>query len=577
MEIALKKELAQKIGYKKLSAFKITDDTFDWKDKWLLDMNNYSLKDIKHLQTLLDGYKDIRGTKRMIRDINLWIKIRTMAKDVRVKRFKHFDSLLIEYLRKLKKHWIFSKSETDLDVFLAYYVSNVVYHPPERSRDYYRPAYVSMSCVYEKFGTREQKNFTFYAGDVIGKKISEILMSKYCFIPESDELNSDYDKELVRYKDLIPKIGHQFTVHSIASDDTPDKEDKWRTIHQFSFADDRRKNRVVIDAFLDEEGKEEDDDREAEIDTSFWSRKNPKNDDDDDDELDDDDNDDDISNLDSSELQTKIPVHPNLVAFDLFRHLRMSIHVNYLKEYVYDDKLADKLILPKEIKSLVTMLVEQKEGNFKDIVAGKGGGAIVLLTGKPGVGKTLTAEVFAESDKKPLYSVQASQLGTDPDELEKELMTVLQRAARWNAIMLLDEADVYVHERGNDLIQNAIVGVFLRVLEYHSSILFLTTNRPDLVDDAIASRCVARIDYKIPSKTDQKKIWKVLAEVSDIKIKEVEYKKFADKHRDITGRDVKNLLKLSILISSSQKKPITCELLEYVLKFKPTSDVEYEK
>ena len=153
-------------------------------------------------------------------------------------------------------------------------------------------------------------------------------------------------------------------------------------------------------------------------------------------------------------------------------------------------------------------------------------------------------------------------------------MKILQRASRWDAIMLLDEADVYVHERGNDLIQNAIVGVFLRVLEYHSSVLFLTSNRPDLVDDAIASRCVARINYKYPSKENQVKIWKVLAKVSSIKISKKEYVAFAEKHPHISGRDVKNLLKLASLISSVKKQPITFKLLEYVLKFKPTENMK---
>ena len=98
--------------------------------------------------------------------------------------------------------------------------------------------------------------------------------------------------------------------------------------------------------------------------------------------------------------------------------------------------------------------------------------------------------------QRPLYSVQCSQLGLEPADLERELLKIFTRAARWNAILLLDEADVYIHRRGSDIQQNAIVGVFLRVLEYYSGVMFLTTNRAELVDDAIASRCLARIDYQ---------------------------------------------------------------------------------
>jgi len=38
---------------------------------------------------------------------------------------------------------------------------------------------------------------------------------------------------------------------------------------------------------------------------------------------------------------------------------------------------------------------------------------IFLLHGPPGVGKTLTAEATAETLKKPLYTVNVGELGTE--------------------------------------------------------------------------------------------------------------------------------------------------------------------
>lgn len=571
MELSFSEELVKAIGIKVFSAFKfVSDDAFNWHHNLELDLNDLTLEQIDKLQKLVAEHETIYGAKRLVKDMKIWIKARTTIKTITVKRFVHFDSLLIEFVRKLPHHWLFRKHSQDNEVYVPYYVSNIKYHPPERSRDYYHPAYVQVECVYERFGEKHGESFTFYSGDVMRKTIPDILITKFGLLPENSELFNNHAKEVKRYSSLIPQIGKQFTVHGPATDDVPNGS-RYGGSHNFTFAEDRRKNRVVIDTFHDKENEENDSrHREPYIDDSFWQRRNPRHDNDEDEDVDD--YDDSEDGVEAQREDVHIPIHTYLVVFDLFRHLRLAIHVNYLDEYIYDEKLAEKLILPQDVKSLVTMLVEQKEGNFKDIVAGKGGGAIILLTGSPGVGKTLTAEVFAEADKKPLYSVQASQLGTDPENLEKQLMIVLQRAARWNAIMLLDEADVYVHERGNDLQQNAIVGVFLRVLEYHASILFLTTNRPDLVDDAIASRCVARIDYQYPTKDDQRKIWKVLSEASDIKIKEKEYADFADKHPKISGRDVKNLLKLAALISAARNETITTKLLEYVYKFKPTID-----
>ena len=273
--------------------------------------------------------------------------------------------------------------------------------------------------------------------------------------------------------------------------------------------------------------------------------------------------------------EPEIPLHPFLACFEMKRHRRLRIDVGQLQEYVYDPHLSSKLILPTDSRNLVEMLLAHK-GQFRDIVAGKSGGAIILCAGIPGTGKTLTAEVYAEVMARPLYTVQASQLGTDPDCLEDELLKTFARASRWNAIMLLDEADVYVHTRGNDLQQNAIVGVFLRVLEYYKGVLFLTTNRSDLVDDAIASRCVARIDYKAPIPEDQRAIWKVLCSTAGITIEQSVIDAVVARYPDLTGRDVKNLLKLAKLVSDSRDCDITLDVLRFVKRFKPTVGTEHE-
>jgi SpoVK/Ycf46/Vps4 family AAA+-type ATPase len=138
--------------------------------------------------------------------------------------------------------------------------------------------------------------------------------------------------------------------------------------------------------------------------------------------------------------------------------------------------------------------------------------------------------------------------------------------------MLLDEADVYVHERGNDLQQNAIVGVFLRVLEYQSSVLFLTTNRPDDVDDAIASRCIAKLTYELPTLDEQKRIWQVLTAATGATITEQTIDQIITKNKALSGRDVKNLLKLARVMSDDGE--IRADAVEFIKQFKPTRGQE---
>jgi SpoVK/Ycf46/Vps4 family AAA+-type ATPase len=66
---------------------------------------------------------------------------------------------------------------------------------------------------------------------------------------------------------------------------------------------------------------------------------------------------------------------------------------------------------------------------------------------------------------------------------------ISQIAGHWNAILLLDEADVFLERRSShEIIRNGLVSVFLRKLEYLEGIMFLTTNRVSEFDEAILTR-----------------------------------------------------------------------------------------
>ncbi|PSN73728.1 hypothetical protein BS50DRAFT_629714 [Corynespora cassiicola Philippines] len=81
---------------------------------------------------------------------------------------------------------------------------------------------------------------------------------------------------------------------------------------------------------------------------------------------------------------------------------------------------------------------------FADFVQGKGEGQIILLHGPPGTSKTLTAECVAEFTKRPLLQFTAADLGDKPEDLEKNLLRFFKDANDWDAVALLDEADIRV-------------------------------------------------------------------------------------------------------------------------------------
>lgn len=65
--------------------------------------------------------------------------------------------------------------------------------------------------------------------------------------------------------------------------------------------------------------------------------------------------------------------------------------------------------------------------------------------------------------------------------MESDLETILDICYAWGAILLLDEADVFLEKRNmHDIHRNALVSIFLRQLEYFQGTLFLTTNRVEV-------------------------------------------------------------------------------------------------
>ena len=128
--------------------------------------------------------------------------------------------------------------------------------------------------------------------------------------------------------------------------------------------------------------------------------------------------------------------------------------------------------------------------------------------------------------------------------MEVALKEVLTRAQRWGAVMLIDEADVYIKKRDDNITMNAVVGVFLRVLEYFNGLLFLTTNRVDDIDEAIVSRCIALIKYDPPDRNARRQIWQVMAEQFGLDVDMDLIGQLVDIFPDATGRDIKGLSKL---------------------------------
>ena len=526
-------------------------------------------EDIAGLRAALARLKS-EGTRKLaplIADIDLWTAITRGELDLgneRPQTLHIFADLLTQCLLNTPGHRVYLQ-EKDTQGWLAHYTNYIEFHNERRDRDgYIIPACVDVVLMYWLLGARHLDTVTFHNSDVNGYTVAEALAAKG-IVAETPGLRGEYLKVQEEFLRVFDDVGRQYTTGGQGIG----MGKSWSSYRdRIAMMDGGSPAKVVVDVPHTSEDKSRGNGGHPR--THFWNEHRPTA----------------VANENTEDLSLnklkrpqrddglvddpEIPVHPYVPVYHLERHTRYRVHVSEMRIYEFNKDLDKQLILPDQTKILIEALVSQGRISFKDIVEGKGEGACILLGGPPGVGKTLTAQVFAEATERPLLSVQAAQLGVNPDTIEREFRAILNLGSRWNAVVLLDEADVYIAKRGNNLAQNSIVASFLRILEQHTATIFMTTNRAEDVDDAVLSRCLARITYAAPDTDSQKLIWRVMADLNGVNMAEHEIETIVRRHHSLTGRDIKQTLKLATLWAAGHDGNVTPEIVDFVTGFLPT-------
>ncbi len=365
---------------------------------------------------------------------------------------------------------------------------------------------------------------SFYAEDLPGRTLAG-LFADQGFHKECPEFKREYEAQVARFMQLQPQFGAQVTIRGSAwvAGDGPRAGLECLRLPEGATA------RCVNDEELLQRRFD------LAADPHYWRESG------------------------IAEGFDRIPQHCYLHLFHLEWHRPVWVHAQHVEAYAYQPALRERLVLPQAHRDLIDILTADRHFLLEDVVPGKSGGTTILCRGAPGLGKTLTAEVYAEVVGKPLYRVHSGQLGVTASSVEANLTRILQRAARWDCVLLLDEADVYIRRRDNDLQHNAIVAEFLRTLEYFSGLLFMTTNRVDDIDDAILSRCIAVIDYQPPGRDDARRLWTALAAQLGVELPDALVEHLVTVHAGASGRDIKELLKLTSKYCRRKGLPLSRE------------------
>ncbi|CAE6463404.1 unnamed protein product, partial [Rhizoctonia solani] len=237
-------------------------------------------------------------------------------------------------------------------------------------------------------------------------------------------------------------------------------------------------------------------------------------------------------------------------------------------------------------KQFIKALVEARattEGApiFEDVVPGKGGGLVMLFHGG-------TAEAISEHLQLPLYKVTSEDLHVNPSSPEKvevRLKRILEISSLWKAIVLIDEADEFIKGRSAASYgQNGASssGAFLRLLEYHSGIVILTTNYFGAIDAAVRSRINFALRYKNLDSASRRILWKKRLSLAGVTVQNpdkpgVDYD-FSQEElsrlaaRDTNGRDIKNTVQTAQALARSIPQPLNITHIYRVWKVQDAFD-----
>lgn len=282
----------------------------------------------------------------------------------------------------------------------------------------------------------------------------------------------------------------------------------------------------------------------------------------------------------------------------------VDLQIDLMQKVGWNKQAFRHLVIDQEIKDIIQALVTSKlqTDQTTDLIQGKGNGLIILLHGGPGTGKTFTAESVAELAEKPLFRVTCGDIGTKPEEVEKYLESVLHLGKIWGCVVLLDEADVFLEQRTlTDLERNALVSVFLRVLEYYEGILILTSNRVGTFDEAFKSRIQLSLHYESLTKSQRRTIWenflnrlnnlenenssigpiegrkRKFEESREINFDEIE-RHLADlAEEQMNGRQIRNAITTARQLARFKNESMTYRHLEHVIRISRKFDKYLEK
>jgi SpoVK/Ycf46/Vps4 family AAA+-type ATPase len=226
----------------------------------------------------------------------------------------------------------------------------------------------------------------------------------------------------------------------------------------------------------------------------------------------------------------------------------------------------DQLVLPDEAVAQLREIVAQVRNRGTvygewgwERRLGRGRGISALFSGPPGTGKTMAAEILADSLDLDLYRIDLSQVVSKYiGETEKNLARLFDAAERGGAILLFDEADALFGKRtevkdSHDRYANIEINYLLQRMEDYRGLAILASNRKADLDDAFMRRIRFVVTFPFPDPASRLKIWQVILPAG-VPTNDLDPRVLA--RLDIAGGNIKNVALNASFLAADEGVPV---------------------
>ncbi len=228
----------------------------------------------------------------------------------------------------------------------------------------------------------------------------------------------------------------------------------------------------------------------------------------------------------------------------------------------------EDLILPEEQKEALREAVNQiryrqqvyQEWGFSRLRS-YGTGLTLLLTGPPGTGKTMAAQVLAGALEMELYKIQLPAVVSKYiGETEQNLRHIFQEGRKSRAVLFFDEADVLFSKRtevkdSHDKYSNMEAAYMLQNMEEYTGVVILATNFPQNIDEAFKRRITFTIEFCLPDYRHRCSLWQQSVPEQLPLEPDVDFHELAERF-ELSGSNIKNIMINAAFLAASEQSSV---------------------